>query len=149
MSLACGSGVRLYQRPFRRTIIISPLLDRSRKSAKRGRRARHSSNRVLMSPPWPNIAGPGIHQQGAYVASLSRLRVINTSWARHLPLRYLCRHGMACAKFKYTPFLVCNLFPLRARLVILHSACRAYAFGVRDSWVLLGVLTLVVRIRLD
>ena len=37
---------------------------------------------MLESPLLPITARPGIHLLGAYVASISRLRVKNTSWAR-------------------------------------------------------------------
>ena len=158
MSLACGSGACLYQRAFRRTIIIFPLLDRSRKSAKRGRRARHSSDRVLMSPPWPYIAGPGIHQQGAYVASLSRLRVINTSWAR------ICLYGTYVAMGWLAPNYIHPLLSVQfipaactARYLItlvghtllactaryLDSACRAYALACVTRGYSLGCLRLL------
>ena len=88
---------------------------------------------MLESPPLPITARPGIHLLGAYVASLSRLRVRNTTWARIYLYGTYVAMGWLALKLKYiSP--VCNLFPLRVRLAIWHSACRSYALDVGYSW---------------
>ena len=88
---------------------------------------------MLESPLLPITARPGIHLLGAYVASLSRLRVKNTTWAR------ICLYGTYVAMGWLAPKLnttvQCAIYsPLRVRLAIWHSACRALRLDVGYSW---------------
>ena len=81
---------------------------------------------MLESPLLPITARPGIHLLGAYVASISRLRVKNTTWARiYLYGTYVAMGWLAPNLNTTSKTVQCAIYsPLRVRLAIWHSACR-------------------------
>jgi hypothetical protein len=69
---------------------------------------------MLESPLLVITARPGIHPLGAYVASRSRLRVKNTTWARIYLYGTYVAMGWLALKLNTTNQKqpVCNLFPV-------------------------------------